>query len=200
MIKKIISAAIGAGMIFAASAPVFAAGYSCGNLVTGSGSTNLCNTILGKTFTKTLTNNGTVGHLITKTAFSGYNNANNNTVSTGNWSISAGDASADVTSLASLNTVNGTINQTDSPVDHTGTNNTTGSSSNNTVNIENPKTVNLTVNNLGSISHNITVDSHSGYNNANNNTSIGGGISTGWASNISFVTSILNSHDFTVHQ
>lgn len=198
MIKKIASATIGAGLILATITPAFAAS-GCQNMTTGYLSNNLCTTILSKVKTLGLNNTGTVSHSVTKNTVSGDNVANSNTSSSGSWAVNSGNASADITSLGTLNTGNIAVTQSDPTIEHVGTNNVTGSTSNNTVGVTNAKTVGLTVNNTGTVSHGIVANTRSGGNSAVSNT-ITGGIQTGAADAVSTVMSTLNDLVLSVTQ
>lgn len=196
MIKKIVSFSIGFGLMMGATmAPAFAA-VNCSNLTTGPSSLNICNSMLSKIKTLGLTNYGTISHFVMKNVVSGNNTTNNNTSATG-MSIGSGIATATVTSQAVLNASLIAVNMVDPTADHIGTNNVTGPSSNNTVNVTNNKTVTLNISNNGTITHNITVNAISGQNNANGNTIVGG-VTTGNASSDTTVTSDLNSTVITV--
>lgn len=192
MIKKVLSAAIGAGMILATVTPAFAAQYSCGQFTTGPSSINLCNTLLTKLKTLSILNYGSVGHTIGKTVVSGNNTTNNNTSATG-MSVTAGAARADVASSAVMNSGLVTVNVSDPAADHVGTNNITGPSSTNNVSVTNTKTVTMNLTNNGTVTHNITATVLSGGNAANFNTIVGG-VTTGEASsNVTVDTQLNNS-------
>ena len=177
-------------MVLTAITPAFAAS-GCQNGTTGKSSNNICNTILSKLKVLGLTNSGSVTHTVTKNAVSGDNVANNNTSSSGNVTVDSGNSSAEVNSVGSLNTGNIDVDQSDSTLEHVGTNNVTGESSNNTVNVTGDKTANLTVDNSGSVDHTVDVNARSGNNTVNNNT-IAGGIRTGIANILSNLTSLQN--------
>lgn len=189
MIKKILGFAAGAGMLLATVAPAFAVSINCANQTTGSGSFNDCVRSSFKTKTLNVTSTGNIVNNLVKTARSGNNTANDNT---SGGSVTTAEASADLDSLSSLNTGDVTVAQNDSAADETGLNDTTGSTSNNTVNITTNRTVTLDVVHYGNITNNVTADAISGDNSASNNT-VGGTVVSG-ASRISVVlTNLLNS-------
>lgn len=196
MIKKLISSSLGLSLLFVAVAPTFAV-TGCQNLTTGPYSYNRCSAMLSKLQTLSVNNFGTAFHTINKTVNSGNNSSNNNTISAG--IVQTGNAHADVFSLASVNTGMIGITQTDPAADFIGTNNITGPSSNNTVDVTSNKTITINITNNGTVNHTVTTIVNSGGNTANNNT-ISGGIHTGNATSNTTVQTILNSFQIMIQQ
>lgn len=196
MVKKIFGLSVGVGLVLATVVPAIAAGNSCANQITGSSSTNNCLRQMIKTHTPSINNTGNLINNIFSNIRSGNNTSNNNTQ---NASVTTAESNATVDSASSLNTGEVTVNQTDTTVDETGLNDTTGANSNNTVTLNTTKNATVTVYNDGLLQNNVTSNVTSGDNTANNNT-IGGAINSG-ASRLSvFLTNILNSVVITVHQ
>lgn len=188
--KKLISAAVGMGMLLMSGSPAFAA-TRCQNSTTGFQSTNLCNTVLSKLHTLSLSNTGSVVHNVTKNVTSGNNTLTNNTVTAG-LTVNSGNADAFVGSRASLNTASISLTQTDLATDYIGSNTITGPNSTNTVRLSNTKTATLNITNDGSVVHSVAVAVNSGGNTVSNNT-IAGGIQTGNAFAITSVQTFMNS-------
>ncbi len=196
MIKKIFGLSVGVGLVLATVVPAIAAGNSCANQITGSSSTNNCLRQMVKTHTPSISNTGNLINNIFSNVRSGGNTSNSNTQ---NASVTSAESNATVDSASSLNTGEVTLNQTDTTVDETGLNDTTGANSNNTVTLNTTKTATLSVSNDGLLQNNVTSNVTSGDNTANSNT-IGGSINAG-ASRLSvLLTNILNSVVITVHQ
>src|SRR3989338_597374 len=196
MIKKIFGLSVGVGLVLATVVPAIAGGNSCANQTTGSSSTNNCLRQMIKTHTQYINNTGNLINNIFSNIRSGNNTSDNNTQ---NASVTTAESNATVDSASSLNTGDITVNQTDTTVDETGLNDTTGANSNNTVTLNTTKNTTLTVYNDGLLQNNVTSNVTSGDNTANNNT-VGGAINTG-ASRLSvLLTNILNSVVITVHQ
>lgn len=198
MVKKVIGAVLGVGLILFTNAPAFAA-VSCGNFSTGPFSNNVCNTLLSKLHTFTLSNIGTVGHTIVQNSNSGYNTFNNNTATSANTTVNTGSSDVAVSSGVIANTASVAVNQTDPSADHLGANSLTGPSSNNTVTVSNTKTATVGISNNGNVTHVVTVNSNTGYNSTNNNT-IAGGIKTGNATSSVFIQTILNNSSVVINQ
>lgn len=196
MVKKFVSAAIGAGLVLATFAPAAFAANLCANQTTGPSSINTCTRTLLKTKTVTLNNTGTVSHYLTSTTNTGFNAANNNT---SGGSVTAGAASGLLFKQASLNTGSITAAQTDPSVEDQGLNDTTGPTSNNTVTFTNTKTLTFGMDNAGSITQNATVVVNSGGNTASNNT-VGGMIVTGAASSDTSIISAMNDFIISLSQ
>lgn len=192
MVKKLISAAAGIGLVLAAAAPAFAANL-CANQTTGPSSYNICTRTITKPFALTLNRFGSIFHNVTSVATSGNNTANNNTGNStlGGGMVVAGDATADTLKQASLNTGNITVNQTDPASDEQGLNDTTGPSSNNTVTFTTTKSVTLNHTENGTINQTVNSNANSGGNQANMNT-LGGSVVTGNATSTTTIMSILN--------
>lgn len=196
MVKKIFGLSVGVSLVLATVVPAIAAGNSCANQITGSSSTNNCLRQMIKTHTPYINNTGNLINNIFSNIRSGNNTSNNNTQ---NASVTSAESNATVDSASSLNTGEVTVNQTDTTVDETGLNDTTGANSNNTVTLNTTKNATVTVYNDGLLQNNVTSNVTSGDNNANNNT-IGGAINSG-ASRLSvLLTNILNSVVITVNQ
>lgn len=191
MIKKLITTAIGAGLVLATVAPAFAANL-CANQTTGPSSFNICTRTLTKLKTLTLNNSGNVTHAVNSTSNSGNNTANTNT---SGGTVGAGAATSGVIKQASLNTGLITASQTDPANDEQGLNDTTGPSSNNTVTFTTTKTITLGLTNSGYVSQTVNNIANSGGNSASNNT-VGGMITTGTATSDVSIISIMN--DFVI--
>ena len=191
MVKKLITTAIGAGLVLATVVPAFAANI-CNNQTTGPTSLNVCNRALTKMKTLTLNNTGTVTHNVISTANSGNNTANSNT---SGGTVGAGAATGSVVKQASLNTGTIIAAQSDPASDDQGLNDTTGPSSNNTVTLNTTKTISLYLDNSGSLNQFVTHTVNSGNNTASTNT-IGGMITTGTATSDVSIISIMN--DFVI--
>lgn len=195
MIKKFVSISLGAGMILATVTPTFAVS-NCSNMTTGPSSTNICKRLLNRFQSLSLNNFGTVNHAVNSTANTGNNASDNNT--TGNNTVMTGNAGADVASLADLNSVNGTVNQTSNDTVN-GTNNTTGPNSTNRVTFNTTNNVTLNVTNNGTVRHNVDSTANTGNNTASHNT-VGGGVTSGNATLNVSVGTALNSLWFSIWQ
>lgn len=195
MVKKLITTAIGAGMVLATIAPAFAANI-CNNQTTGPSSWNKCERTLNKLKTLTINNSGNVTHNVSARFNTGNNTASNNT---SGGTIGTGGATGSVVKAASLNTGNITATQTDPASDDQGLNDTTGPSSNNTVNITTNKTITLGVNNSGNVTQDVSFRVNTGNNTANTNT-IGGMITTGDAMGDVSVVTIMNDFNIDLSQ
>lgn len=196
MIKKIFGLSVGVGLVLATVVPALAAGNSCANQTTGSSSNNTCLRQLIKTHTPYINNTGNLINNIFSNVRSGNNTSINNTQ---NASVTTAESNATLDSASSLNTGDINVTQTDTTVDETGLNDTTGANSNNTVTLNTSKDTTLTVYNDGLLQNNVTSNVTSGDNTANNNT-VGGAINSG-ASRLSvLLTNILNSVVITVNQ
>ncbi|MBI5452183.1 hypothetical protein HY945_01860 [Candidatus Gottesmanbacteria bacterium] len=194
MIKKLVSAAIGAGLVLATVVPAFAVGGNlCANQTTGASSFNVCTRTVDKFKGLELKNFGTIYHSLNATSNSGNNTANNNTgnSTTGGGSVTTGNLTHDTTKLASLNTVNATINQTDTATDEQGLNDSTGDSSNNTVTFTTTKNITVNVTNNGTVNQTAYSTANSGNNSANSNT-LGGSVTTGDVAHTVSIISVLN--------
>ncbi len=196
MVKKLVSAAIGAGLVLATIAPAAFAANQCANQTTGPSSLNHCTRTLTKTKSVTLNNTGAVSHYLTSNTNTGYNAANNNTNGGG---VAAGIASGLLFKQASLNTGNITVAQSDPSVEDQGLNDTTGPSSNNTVTFSTTKTLTFNMENSGTITQNATVNVVSGYNSSSNNT-VGGMVTTGNASSDTSIISAMNDFIISLSQ
>ena len=192
MVKKIITAAAGLGLVLATVVPALAANQ-CANQTTGPSSNNTCTRSLTKPFGFNLNRFGSVFHSVTATSITGQNSANNNTgnATLGGGSVMTGQASADAVKQASLNTGNITVNQTDPADPEVGLNDTTGPSSNNTVTFTTMKSVTINHTDNGTINQTVNHTSISGQNSANMNT-LGGSVVTGNATSTTTIQSILN--------
>lgn len=191
MVKKLITTAIGAGLVLATVAPAFAANL-CANQITGPSSFNICTRSLTKAKTVTLNNTGTLTHSVNSLSNSGNNTANNNT---SGGTVGAGSASSGVVKQASLNTGSVTATQSDPVNDEQGLNDTTGPSSNNTVTFITSKSLTLSLHNSGSVAQTVNSTANSGGNSASMNT-IGGMVTTGTATSDVSIISIMN--DFVI--
>lgn len=191
MIKKIASAAIGAGLVLATVLPAMAAN-TCGNYTTGPTSNNYCNRLLDKFKDVRVNNSGTVNHGAFIFANTGNNTSDNNTNASTN-AVDTGDADLlDSSSVADLNTSNTDVDQSDPAVDEQGTNNVTGPNSNNTVTFNTTKNLTVNVSNDGTVDHQVEIMANSGYNSASHNTNTGS-VKTGKASISVLIGSFLNS-------
>lgn len=195
MIKKLITTAIGAGLVLATVAPAFAVNL-CANQTTGPSSFNICTRTLTKLKTVTLNNTGNVTHNVNSISNSGNNTADNNT---SGGTVGSGMAGSLVFKQASLNTGNVTVSQSDPVNDEQGLNDTTGPSSNNTVTFTTSKTLTLTLGNSGYISQTVNSTANSGGNSASMNT-IGGMVTTGNASSDVTVVSVMNDFNIDLSQ
>ena len=191
MIKKLITSAAGIGLVFAMVAPAFAANI-CNNQTTGPSSWNVCQRTLNKTKNLTINNTGTVTHNVSARFNTGNNTANSNT---NGGTVGTGGATGSVLKQASLNTGIITTSQVDPASDDSGLNDTTGPSSNNTINMTTNKTITLYLDNSGTVSQDVFFRVNTGNNTANSNT-IGGMITTGDATGDVSVTTIMN--DFVI--
>lgn len=200
MVKKLVSAAIGAGLVLATVAPAFAANL-CANQTTGSNSFNVCTRTVSKFKDLKLNNFGAIYHSVNAVSNSGNNTANNNTgnSTTGGGSVATGNLVHDVTKMASLNTANATINQTDSTTEEQGLNDTTGSSSNNTVTFTTTKNITVNVTNNGTVNQTAYSTANSGNNSANDNT-LGGSVTTGDVASTVSIISVLNDFILNITQ
>lgn len=192
MVKKLVSAAIGAGLVLATFVPAAFAANLCGNQTTGPSSWNICTRSLTKKLRVTLNNTGNVTHNVDSVSNSGNNTTDNNT---SGGTVGAGDASSLVFKQASLNTGNVTASQSDPVNDEQGLNDETGPSSNNTVTFSTEKKLKLKIYNSGYISQTANSTANSGGNSASMNT-LGGMVTTGNAS--SDVTIISAMNDFNI--
>lgn len=191
MVKKLISVALGTGMVLATVVPAFAANL-CANQTTGPSSINVCTRTLTKTKSFILTNAGSLSHAVRSVSNSGNNTANNNT---SGGTVSAGGASAVASKQASLNTGTVTASQSDSSVEEQGLNDTTGPNSENVVTFATIKKITLGISNNGTVSQSVSSTANSGGNSASNNT-VGGTVTTGAASVDVSLVSIMN--DFVI--
>lgn len=191
MIKKLITSAIGAGLVLATVVPAFAANI-CNNQTTGPSSWNVCERTLNKVKNLTINNTGTVTHNVSARFNTGNNTANSNT---SGGTVSTGGATGSVFKLATLNTGLITATQVDPASDDQGLNDMTGPSSNNTVNITTNKTITLDLQNSGTVTQDVFFRVNTGNNTANTNT-IGGMVTTGDAAGEVSVTTIMN--DFVI--
>lgn len=193
MIKKILTASLGVGMVLAAVAPAFA-GVSVYN--TGQGSTVDARLNRIKTHVLTVTNSYTLTQPVASTQTTGGNTADNNT---GDGLTSAGNQTANHTSQVEANTTNVDIDATDNATcdcDNV-TVNTTGQDSTVNAIIDANKTVVSTITNLGTVTNTLSSIVNTGGNTANNNT--GNGTAIGGDSSIwSLVTTKLNSIQYKV--
>lgn len=192
MVKKLVSAAIGAGLVLATFAPAAFAQNLCGNQTTGPNSNNTCTRDLLKKVKLKVNNSGNVTHHILSWTSTGNNTSDNNTNGGG---VNAGAASGTVMKVASLNTGDVTMSQTDPAVEDQGLNDTTGPSSNNTVTFNTTKKMKVQLDNSGNITQNATVVVRSGSNSSSNNT-LGGMVTTGDAT--SDVTIMSSMNDFVI--
>ena len=191
MVKKLITTAIGAGLVFATVVPAFAANI-CNNQTTGPSSWNVCQRTLNKTKNLTINNTGTVTHNVSARFNTGNNTANSNP---SGGTVGPGGATGSVLKQASLNTGIITSSQVDPASDDSGLNDTTGPSSNNTINMTTNKTITLDLDNSGTVDQYVFFRVNTGNNTANSNT-IGGMITTGDATGDVSVTTIMN--DFVI--
>ncbi len=187
MIKKILTATLGIGMVLGTIAPAFAA-INISN--TGQQSNLDTRVNRAKTHVFNLLNAYTLNQVTTANQTTGGNTADNNTK---DGLAAAGNVSGNHTAQVEANSSNVDIDMTsNSTDDHNITVNTTGQNS--TANAVIDSTHNLTLNttNNGSVNNTFTSIVNTGGNTANNNTgngtSIGGDVSV-W----SIVTTKLNS-------
>lgn len=188
MIKKLITASLGMGMVLASVAPAFA-GVSVSN--TGQNSVLDARLNRVKTHVLNLTNTYTLTQAVGSTQTTGGNNADNNT---GSGLSSAGNQTANHTSQVEANSVNVDIDATDNSTCNCDnvTVNATGQNSTANAIIDSGKTVVVTITNSGTVSNGLTSTVNTGGNTANNNTGNGtaiGGDSSVW----SLVTTRLNN-------
>lgn len=196
MVKKLVSAVIGAGLVLATFAPAAFAVNLCANQTTGPSSSNDCHRVVTKMKTLTINNTGTVTHNLHSVSNSGNNTTDNNT---SGGTVGAGAASSLVFKQASLNTGNVTVSQTDPANDEQGLNDTTGPSSTNNVTFTTTKTLTFTLGNSGTINQTVNSTANSGGNSASSNT-IGGMVTTGNASSDVTVISAMNDFNIELSQ
>lgn len=201
MVKKLVSAAIGAGLVLATFAPAAFAQNLCANQTTGQNSVNTCTRAVDKFKDLKLNNFGAIYHSVNAVSNSGNNTANNNTgnTTTGGGSVTTGNLTHDVTKMASLNTANATITQGDTAVEEQGLNDTTGQNSVNTVSFTTTKNITVNVTNDGTINQSVDSVANSGGNGANNNT-LGGIVTTGNVSHTVSIISVLNDLILSITQ
>lgn len=195
MIKKLISAVAGVGLMLATVVPAMAVNQ-CGNQTTGPSSTNVCHRSLDKFKLLTITNSGNVTHTVNSIANSGNSIANGNT---SGGTVGTGHVFSTVVKQASLNTGNVTLTQTDPTADETGINDITGPSSNNTVNMTTNKSITLTLTNDGNVTQTVHSEANTGNNSSSNNT-IGGSVTTGNATSDVSVITIMNDFNINLSQ
>lgn len=182
MIKKLASLAIGAGLILASVAPVFAAAINIRN--TGQGSTVGARVDRVKSHVLTLTNTYTLNHTAASNQSTGNNKADNNT---GEGLAAAGNVTGNVTSQVEANTSNvdidlSEVNETCNCVDNV-TVDTTGQDSDVDVTVNSSKNVVAAVGNSGTVNNVFTSVVNTGNNSSNNNTGNGtavGGEASVW--------------------
>lgn len=190
MVKKILTGALGLGMVLSTVAPAFAARVSVFN--TGQGSIVDARVDRVKTLLLDLTNDYDLNHSVTANQTTGGNEADNNT---GSGLSAAGNVTGNHTSQVEANTTNVDIdasdNETCNCVDEV-TVNTTGQDSTVNAVVDSSKTVNVTVSNSGSVNNTFTSIVNTGGNTANNNTGNGTALG-GDVSIMSMITTKLNS-------
>lgn len=198
MKKTIISAAFGASLLLLAAVPAFASA-DCENSLTGAYSNNHC-TILAKKKAKLfLVNLARVTNNTTTDSNTGNNTSNMNTQG-GPFGIVTGNASATSSVSTVVNQNNVTINQ---PCDNctagSGLNSMTGYESNNTVNIDNRRSVKVAIINAAEVRNYTQTTANTGNNSSVLNT-IGGDILTGDANAVSGVGNNVNSNTVVITQ
>lgn len=197
MIKRIVTTAIGVGLLLATVFPAFAANQ-CANTTTGPSSWNICHRDASKFKVINLNNSGNVTHNLTSNTTTGNNTSSKNT---NGGSVKAGKASAVIAKMVSLNTGNLTASQADSGtvLEEQGMNDNTGPSSNNTVNLVTTKNLTLNLTNTGNVTQHGEVLVSSGHNDSSNNT-VGGLVETGDSSSEVTIQTIMNDFNITLNQ
>lgn len=171
MMKKLISAAIGTGLVLASVFPAFAASINIFNTGPSSNVTTRIDRLKNHFFN--LSNTNTLTQTVVSNYNTGNNNGNNNTA---NGTVLVGNATTNETQQVEMNTSNVDIDLSDNATCNcTGdiTINTTGPSSNTTAEIFDNRTVNVTVSNSGAIVNTLTTTVNTGNNSASNNTGSG---------------------------
>lgn len=169
--KKIISAAMGIGLILATTAPVFAGNVRLENIGVGSVVTGRIDRL--KTHSLLLNNANTLTQNLTTTESTGNNTANNN-VHDG--LTAAGNVTKNQTTEVELNTSNVDVDASgcgNCTADDNVTVNYTGLDSNVTAGVTDTKNVTITINNTGNVSNTFTSTVNTGGQQANNNTGNG---------------------------
>lgn len=189
MIKKLLSGSIGVALVLATAVPAFAA-VSVSN--TGQGSTLDARVTRVKTHVFDLTNRYALDHVVVANQTTGDNSADNNT---GSGLSAAGNVSGNHTTQVEANSSNLDIDLTDNGTcncDNNVTVNTTGQNSTANAVVDASHTVNVTVNNDGTVNNSFTSVVNTGGNRASNNT--GNGTAMGGDTNVySLITTKLNS-------
>lgn len=198
MVKKVLSAALGIGMVLAVSAPAFAVN-TCSNDTTGYGSSNYCNVLAKKRVRVTLNNTGNVTNNVSSSSNTGYNTSSYNTVS-GTSGILTWDALATTNPVTTvLNANNVGVNQSVGDAAGAGYNSTTGYGSTNNVTIDMRKKAKVDIKNNGFVVNNVSSAADTGHNNSSYNT-VGGDIVTGNATANSGTNTTLNSNVVSITQ
>lgn len=188
MIKKILTASLGLGMVLATVVPAFA-----GITIERTGPDSKLDARLNrvKTHSFSLTNTYNLTQAVVSTQTAGDNIANNNT---GNGTSGGGNTTANHTSQVDANSVNVDVNMTADTCncDNNITVNTTGPNSTANAVIDNTKTTSVSVSNSGNVTNTFVSTVNTGGNSASHNTGNGSTLG-GDSSIISLITTKLNS-------
>jgi hypothetical protein len=165
--KKIITLAGSIALLAAAVIPAIAAGNNCENSTTGAMSTNYCNVNNTSSVKVENINDALIKNDVKATSNTGGNSASYNTlggtVHTGNSSLNAS-----VSSVANVNTT--TISGGPSASNNNGLNEITGPYSDNRININNVRALNVENSNTARVDNKVETESNTGDNNADYNT------------------------------
>lgn len=165
--KKLATIAGSVALLAATIIPAFAAGNNCNNGTTGPYSSNYCTINNTSSVTVNNVNDAQITNNVTTRANSGGNSASYNTLG---GSISTGNASGNTTvsSVANINTT--TVSGGPSASGNSGTNNVTGPESDNRININNDRAVDVWNSNTATVNNSVNVTADTGNNDADYNT------------------------------